>query len=63
MDQINIANKDHIPIINKFFVEYLKNKSTDCILYSNDGSEIKIQREILGKDSSRYGQNTHTDFC
>ena len=28
---------------------YLKNKSTDCILYSNDGSKFKVHKELLGQ--------------
>ena len=28
---------------------YLKNKSTDCILYSNDGSKFRVHKEMLGQ--------------
>ena len=49
MDQFRLANKIHIDTMKDFYAKYLKNKSTDCILYSNDGSQIKIQRELLGQ--------------
>ena len=28
---------------------YLKNKSTDCILYSEDGSKFKAHKELFGQ--------------
>ena len=51
MDQFKLANRNHINAMKDFCAKYLKNKSTDCILYSNDGSEFKIQKELLGQTS------------
>ena len=28
---------------------YLKKKSTDCILYSNDGSKFRVHKELFGQ--------------
>ena len=30
-------------------ITYLKNKSRDCILYSEDGSKFKVHKELFGQ--------------
>ena len=47
---VKLTNDDEYLAIDKDFVEsYLKTKSTDCILYSEDGDEFKIHKEVLGQ--------------
>ena len=43
---------DQISSFENYLDFYLKNKSTDCILYSVDGSKFKVHKEMFG----------HTDF-
>ena len=40
---------NNTPIIEDYFEVYLKKKSADCILYSIDGFEFKIHRELLSQ--------------
>ena len=42
-----IINKNHNVIIKDYFSSYMKNKSPDCVLYSEDGTEFKIHKEIF----------------
>ena len=48
MEIIHLTHKNHnATIIEHCFNDDLKNKPSNCILYSQDGSEFKIHREIL----------------
>ena len=51
MKQINVRNKNHLNIFGDQLDLYLKNKSSDCILYSQDGGIFKIHKEIFGQTS------------
>ena len=44
---VNFTNKNYWTTIEDCLDIYLKQKSADCILYSQDGNEIKIHKEIL----------------
>ena len=41
--------KDQLTSIEENLDRYLKNKTTDCILYAEDGSKFKIHQEVLGQ--------------
>ena len=40
-----------ITSFENYMDSYLKNKSTDCILYSKDGSKFKVHKELFGQTS------------
>ena len=40
---------DQISSFENYLEFYLKNKSTDCILYSEDGSKLKVHKELFGQ--------------
>ena len=40
---------DHIASFENYIDLYLKNKSRDCILYSEDGSKFKVHKELFGQ--------------
>jgi len=45
---MSILLKTNIPIgLNAYLKRHLKNKSEDCVLYSKDGAEFKIHKELL----------------
>ena len=41
------ANKNQIPLITDYLGRYLRWKSEDCILYSVEGVDFKIHKEIF----------------
>ena len=41
--------KDQIASFEDYMDTYLKNKSRDCILYSEDGSKFKVHKELFGQ--------------
>ena len=41
--------KDQIASYEDYMNTYLKNKSRDCILYSEDGSKFKVHKELFGQ--------------
>ena len=41
--------KDQTTTLEDYMDTYLKNKSTDCILYSEDGSKFKVHKELFGQ--------------
>jgi hypothetical protein len=41
--------KDQLTSIEENLDGYLKSKTTDCILYAEDGSKFKIHKEVLGQ--------------
>ena len=43
------VNKDHTFTIDEYMDSYLSNKPGDCILYSEDGSQFKIHKELFGQ--------------
>ena len=47
MFQVTFQN--HVTEIEDYLDIYLKNKSRDCILYSEDGGEFKIHKELFGQ--------------
>jgi len=50
--------------LSSLFGGYLKQQSTDCILYSNDGNEFKIHKEVLGQTAFMRGMlNSIKDGC
>ena len=40
---------DQTASVQNYMDFYLKNKATDCILYSEDGSKFKIHKELFGQ--------------
>ena len=40
---------DQIASFESYMDLYLKNKSTDCIIYSEDGSKFKVHKELFGQ--------------
>ena len=44
-----MINKKHLTQIGDHLDFYLKNKPTDCTLYSEDGAEFKVHRELFGQ--------------
>ena len=47
MEILHLTHKNHTATIGDCFDVYLKNKPSNCILYSQDGGEFKIHKEIL----------------
>ena len=45
----NFVNEQHAFSIEDYLDSYLKKKPADCVLYSEDGSEFKIHKEMLGQ--------------
>ena len=41
--------KDHSATIENYLDVFLKNESKDCILYSQDGSEIRIHKDLFSQ--------------
>ena len=41
--------EDQVGAIEDYFEDYLKRKPPDCVLYSDDGTEFKIHKELLGQ--------------
>jgi len=44
-----LYNKNYITAIPAYLDTYLKNKPADCVLYSEDGTEFKIRKELLSQ--------------
>ena len=44
-----LKNNQHSDSINDFMESYFKNKPPDCILYSEDGIEFEIHKELFGQ--------------
>ena len=40
---------DHFSAILEYMETYFKNKPEDCILYSEDGTDFKIHKELLSQ--------------
>ena len=49
MENIQFKFSDHIASFKNYFEFYLKNKSRDCILFSEDGSKFKVHKELFGQ--------------
>ena len=47
METLQFNKKDQITVIGDSLDKYLKDKSTDCVLYAEDGSKFKIHRELF----------------
>ena len=45
----HFINKLHTSTIEDYMDAYIRNKTADCILYSEDGSQFKIQKELFGQ--------------
>ena len=46
---LQFTYKDQIASFENSMDTYLKNKSRDCILYSEDGSKFKVHKELFGQ--------------
>ena len=44
-----LYNKHYITAMPAYLDTYLKNKPADCVLYSEDGTEFKIRKELLSQ--------------
>ena len=49
MKMSQLTFRDQIVSFEDYMDTYLKNKSTDCILYSDDGSKFKVHKELFGQ--------------
>ena len=49
MEHFTLKNKDYVVTIDDYLGLYLKDKPSDCILYSLDGGGFKIHKDILGQ--------------
>ena len=49
MDIFQFKFKDQSKLIEKYLDIYIKNKSPDCILHSQDGGEFKIHKELFSQ--------------
>ena len=49
METIQFKFSGQIGTFESYLDFYLKNKSTDCILYSEDGSKFKVHKELFGQ--------------
>ena len=45
----HFINKQHTSTIEDYMNSYVAKKSADCILYSEDGSQFKIHKELFGQ--------------
>ena len=45
----HFINKQHTSTIEDYMNSYVAKKSADCILYSEDGSQFKIHKELIGQ--------------
>ena len=56
--------KSQIASFEDYMDTYLKNKSRDCILYSEDGSKFKVHKEMFGQtDFLRKILSSTKDHC
>ena len=44
-----LVNKKHTSCIEDYMDYYVTKKPGDCILYSEDGTEFKVHKELLGQ--------------
>ena len=44
-----LFNKEHVSTIRDYMDAYVSKKPEDCILYSEDGSQFKIHKEVFGQ--------------
>lgn len=49
LDTFTVIKINHITAIENTLDSYFKKKQKDCILYSQDGAEIKIHKEVFGQ--------------
>ena len=49
MERFHLNTTDRITMIQENKDAYLKNKSPDCILYSQEGKQFKIHKEIFSQ--------------
>ena len=49
MDPFKFTFEDQLTAIEDYLDKYLKKKPPDCILYSEDGTEFHIHKELLGQ--------------
>ena len=49
METIQFKFSGQIASFESYLDVYLKTKSTDCILYSEDGSKFKVHKELFGQ--------------
>ena len=47
METLQFKRKDQITVIGDSLDNYLKDKSTDCVLYAKDGCKFKIHRKLF----------------
>ena len=45
----HFINKHHTSIIEDYLDSYVTKKPADCILFSEDGSQFKIHKELFGQ--------------
>ena len=48
---VSLKNETHNSNLEDYLDTYLKDKSRDCILYSEDGSKFSIHKEVLSQTS------------
>ena len=64
METIQFKFNDQIASFENYLDFYLKNKSRDCILFSEDGSKFKVHKELFGQtDFLREILSSTKDQC
>ena len=64
METIQFKFSDQIASFENYLDFYLKNKSRDCILFSEDGSKYKVHKELFGQtDFLREILSSTKDHC
>ena len=64
MKTLQFKFSDQSASFESYFEVYLKNKSTDCILYSEDGSKFRAHKELFGQtDFLRKILSSTKDHC
>ena len=59
-----LYNKHYITAMPAYLDTYLKNKPADCVLYSEDGTEFKIRKELLSQTKFlRKILSSAKDYC
>ena len=64
MNTFRFKFSDQIASFENYLDLYLKDKSTDCILYSEDGGRFRVHKELFGQtDSLRKILSSANEHC
>ena len=59
----HLINNQQNDNIKDYSESYLRNKPPDCVLYSEDGAEFYIQKELLGQTKFMRELLKNTNCC